>query len=133
MQGLCVLGACLSIAAAPAGRMDHLSVEQSVPAASEVSNSARAAAAPKPKRVAARKKPIVLSDSEDEEDESLPSSASEPDEASNSEDDFSPEKRPKAAAPARKCVSSSRCLRCVSQQQGSRAGNAWQGKLPREA
>ncbi|CAL5226164.1 g8989 [Coccomyxa viridis] len=86
-----------------AGRMDHLSVDQAVPAASQVSNTAKAAAAPKPKRTAAKKKPIVLSDSEEEEDESLPSSASEPDEASDSEDDFSPEKKPKAA-PAKRVL-----------------------------
>ena len=122
MWGLHVLGALMSNAAACAGRMDHLSVEQSVPAASEVSNTVRAAAAPKPKRAAARKKPIVLSDSEDEEDESLPSSASEPDEASDSEDDFSPEKKPKTAGPAKKYVPRSRCLLCQSQQQGDLAG-----------
>lgn len=89
-----------------AGRMDHLSVGQAPPAASEVSRAAKVAAAPKAKRAAAKKKPIVLSDSEDEEDESLPSSASEPDEASDSEDDFSPEAKSKAA-PARRCVPSS--------------------------
>ena len=54
----------------------------------------------------------MLSDSEGEEEESLPSSASEPDEASDSEDDFSPEKKPKAAAPTKKHVPSSCNLLC---------------------
>ena len=81
------------------GRMDHLSVD---PSASGESQPAKAAVVPKPKRAAAaKKKAIVLSDSEDQDDESLPSSASEPDEASDSKDDFSPEKKPKAA-PAKK-------------------------------
>ena len=90
-------------------------MDQAAPAASQVSNTAQAAAAPKPKRAAAKKKPIVLSDSEDEEDESLPSSASEADEASDSEDDFSPEKKPKVA-PAKKYVPSSLRLRALSCQ-----------------
>ena len=81
--------------------MDHLSVDSGAPAASKVSKPEKAA--PKLKRAAAKKKAIVLSDSEDVEDESLPSSASESDMASDSEDDFSPEKQPKAAL-AKKCV-----------------------------
>jgi len=90
-----LLRAIASIWPVPAGRMDHLSVDSGAPAASEVSKPEKAA--PKLKRAAAKKKAIVLSDSEDVEDESLPSSASESDLASDSEDDFSPEKKPKAA------------------------------------
>ena len=61
----------------------------------------------------------MLSDSEGEEEESLPSSASESDEASDSEDDFSPEKKPKAAAPAKRHVPSSCYLLCSLRQRRS--------------
>ena len=75
--------------------MDNLSVDSASSAAFGDPQPAKAAA--QPKRAAARKKAVVLSDSEEEDNESLPSSGSEPDQASDSEDDFSPEKRPKAA------------------------------------
>ena len=81
-----LLRAIASIWPVPAGRMDHLSVDSGAPAASEVSKSEKAA--PKLKRAAAKKKAIVLSDSEDVEDESLPSSASESDLASDSENEL---------------------------------------------
>ena len=41
----------------------------------------------------------MLSDSEEDSDESSPSSGSEPDEASDSEDDFSPKRSPRLRSP----------------------------------